>query len=995
MSDAAGWSRIEAALDELLALPQAQRAEALARLAGDDAAMRAELEGLLAETRAADSLLDRPAIAAWQPEPQPEGSLAPGARLGAWRIAGLIGRGGMGEVYRAERADGQFEQQVALKLIRRDAAGEPRRFTAERQILARLEHPGIARLLDGGVAEDGRPYMVMELVAGGSITEWCRGHESTLEQRLRLFMAVCEAVAYAHRNLVIHRDLKPGNVMVTAAGEVKLLDFGIAKLLDAGGAVDAEQTRHVPLTLGYAAPEQLAGGAVTTAADVYALGMLLYELLSGRRPWSLSELSMPAALDKLLREPPPPPSRGAAQGGAPPVPPRLLRGDLDAIVAKALRKEPEKRYTTVEALREDVARHLTGEAVAAREGARLYAASRFLRRNWLATAAAAAVLLAIVGGSVGVAWQARRAEYEARKATAVKDFVVGIFQANGTENPDGAKARTTTAEQLLDLGAKRIHSEMQDVPQVRAELLGTIGGLYANLDLSERAMLLFQEQVDTLIGEFGDLPNSITAAAEVQLGRSQVVSGHYKEADATLNKALVQLDALNDRNSQVRARALYWLAHVAFQTKPIADPTAQTLASDSLRILESNHPEDDLRITDLIELARINARRGAYAEAEKHFKEALLLEASPKFHSLPSDIAGIHLEYGEMLRRARRYDDSEKELRIAVNLFLQQVGPDYAPTLRAQEQLGVAFLESGRLIEAKSILSRTLSSFERIRGPDDLEWTADARIVYAKLLLARGELEAANAVIRQSVASLRAHGPGSVYFPIARRIEADVLIAQGQWREAEPSAADAQSGIGKFYGEKHERYAGSILTQADLQFAQGNVDKAGPLYQKVLEGWPRSDEPIPDPYVYATLGISRVQLADGQSSAAVKAAQSVLDKIVASPHKDTLLIQEAAAQLQLGLALTQTRRPTLALPHLLRATELHQEMDADQSPWLAQARVALAECYADLGEQDSAKALLAKASSAFKARAQVSPQFTKSYRDAQKRLLAAKAGAPT
>ena len=977
MTDASAWERIEACLDELLALPEGERAAALERLAGDDETLRRELENLLAQTVGGDALLDRPAVSAFQPEAPEAGSVAPGTRIGAWRIVELIGRGGMGEVYRAERADGQFEQQAALKLIRRDAAEHPQRFQSERQILARLEHPGIARLLDGGMAHDGRPYMVMELVPGRSIAEWCRAHQSGLEQRLALFMAVCDAVAYAHRNLIIHRDLKPGNVMVSDEGAVKLLDFGIAKLLPGPSAAGAreEQTRHAPVTLGYAAPEQLDGGAVTTAADVYALGVLLFELLSGRRPWSLGELPMAAALEKLLREPMPAPSRYAAQIGASPIPPKLLRGDLDAIVAKAVRKEPERRYATVDALRQDVARHLAGEVVAAREGARLYALSRFVGRNRLMVSAAALLLLAVVGGSVGIAWQARRTEAEARKATAVKDFLIGIFNANGTENPDGAKARATTAEQLLDLGAKRIHGEMLDVPEVRAELLGTIGGLYADLDLSDQAISVLQEQVDTLRNIHGDAPNFEVASAGVQLGRVQAVSGRYEDAERTLMWALHVLDSLHETDSLSRAEALGWLAQVAFQTRPISDPSAESYATEALRIVESRSPTDDFRITELIELARINGRRGNYTAAEARFREALVLEQTPQFHSLPSNVAGIHLEYGEILWRARRYEDSESELRKAIGLFLQQVGPDYAPTLRAQEDLAILFFERGQMGEARSMLAQSLQSFERVRGPDDLEWTADTRIWYAKLLLARGELEAGADVIGQSVNSLSVHAPESVYFPIARRVQAELFVAQGRWAEAESAIADARTGLAKFYGEQHQRYAGALLTEAELRLAQQDIARAEPLYERVLRDWPTSGDPAPDSYVYATLGLTRLRLLQGKPIDAAALAQLVLDRVLASPQAGSLLMQEAAARLWLGEALCREGKAAEALVHLQRAVVLREGMDDPASPWLAQARIALAQCLIDKGETRKGSSLQAKALAALAHHAQLGPQF--------------------
>src|ERR1700742_2260768 len=273
------------------------------------------------------------------------GELAEGTRLGPWRLLHLIGRGGAGEVYLAERADGAFQQRVAVKVMQRGAVAEVARFQAEREILARLEHPGIARLLDGGVTDDGRPYMTMEFVEGRSITDYCRLINATLEQRLGLFLQVCDAVAYAHRNLVVHRDLKPSNILVTPNGTVKLLDFGIAKLLDAQRA-RVTQAAATPMTPICAAPEQLTGGPVTTATDVYALGLLLFELLSGTHPWMGSDTPVLQAMRTVLQRPAPTLSRTAEAQPNPPVPVRLIRGDFDAIVAKALRKEPGDRYAT-------------------------------------------------------------------------------------------------------------------------------------------------------------------------------------------------------------------------------------------------------------------------------------------------------------------------------------------------------------------------------------------------------------------------------------------------------------------------------------------------------------------------------------------------------------------------------------------------------------------------------------------------------------------------
>ena len=386
--------RVDELLDVLLDTPVEARADYLDRNGSDDPAVLEEVESLLRATQQVGGFLATPARVGVEAPIEP---IPPHMRVGAWKITRHIGRGGMGVVYEAVRAEGDFTQRVAIKLLRNEAIAELGRFHVERQILARLEHPGIARLYDGGIAPDGRPYMAMELVEGEPITEYCARTHATLSQRMRLFTQVCEAVAYAHRNLVVHRDLKPANILVTTQGQVKLLDFGVAKLI---AVDDGNLTRTVgaPLTPASAAPEQLLGAPVTTATDVYTLGLLLFELLTGTRPWSPAGDPIAHAMRVVLERPAPAPSVTAATLPNPPLPPRLLRGDFDAIVAKALRKEPAHRYETVDALKLDVERAVRGEAVVARTGARLYQFGRFMRRyRWGALAVIAVVLSLAVG----------------------------------------------------------------------------------------------------------------------------------------------------------------------------------------------------------------------------------------------------------------------------------------------------------------------------------------------------------------------------------------------------------------------------------------------------------------------------------------------------------------------------------------------------------------------------------------------------------------------
>ena len=461
--------RVDELLDEMFDLPEEERVANLRARRIADSAVLAEVESLLRSASASRGFMAMP------PKPSPDELLPDatlGMRLGAWRVTRLLGRGGMGEVYEAARADGNFEQRVAIKLLQREAAEQMERFQAERQILARLEHPGIARLYDGGVTDDGRPYMTMEFVEGRSITDYCRLINATLEQRLGLFLQVCDAVAYAHRNLVVHRDLKPSNILVTPNGTVKLLDFGIAKLLDAQRA-RVTQAAATPMTPICAAPEQLTGGPVTTATDVYALGLLLFELLSGTHPWLGSDTPVLQAMRTVLQRPAPSLSRTAESQPDAPVPARLIRGDFDAIVAKALRKEPGDRYATVEAIKLDVERAMRGEPVEARARARLYVVSRTLRRYRWAAAAVAAVIVSLAAGLGIAAWQAEKAAQErdaarrdAAREEAVRYSLTGLFR----EALSDPGSKSASAKGMIDSQNKKNRLAQSALPVIESTI---------------------------------------------------------------------------------------------------------------------------------------------------------------------------------------------------------------------------------------------------------------------------------------------------------------------------------------------------------------------------------------------------------------------------------------------------------------------------------------------------------------------------------------------
>lgn len=418
------WQQVKAILGEALDYsPGAARDAFVASRAGGGELQR-DVERLLAQS--ANDLED--CVAAVRPGFQLEAPEV-GRRIGAYQIVRELGRGGMGAVYLGERADREFVKQVAIKLLKRgtDTDEVLRRFRAEREILARLEHPGIARLLDGGTADDGLPYFVMEYVVGSPVTEFCTAQDLTLRDRLQLFQNICGVVHFAHQNLVVHRDLKPANILITPDGSSKLLDFGIAKLLSPGaGAFDATLADHQRLTPAYASPEQVRGEPITTASDVYSLGALLFELLAGRGPHQFSsEFPTATELLRVVAEQSAP--RGSSVAADPSVA-RQLRGDLDRVIAMALRKEPGRRYSGVAAFSEDVRRYLENLPVRARPATLRYRSHKFFQRNKTLTTAATAVLAALLVGSIATTVQAHRAEREARRAEAEARRAASHFQ---------------------------------------------------------------------------------------------------------------------------------------------------------------------------------------------------------------------------------------------------------------------------------------------------------------------------------------------------------------------------------------------------------------------------------------------------------------------------------------------------------------------------------------------------------------------------------------
>jgi serine/threonine-protein kinase len=863
------WARLEGLLDAALTLPPGERASFLARQTGGDEHLLRDVQRLLDQAQTRDDLLDRPAATLVQGT-VPTG-LAPGTVIGAYRVLEPIGRGGMGEVYRAERADGQFDQQVALKLIRREAVDQIERFHDERRLLAQLDHPGIARLFDGGVADDGRPYMVMEWVEGQPITIWCRDHQTDLRQRLDVFQQVCEAVAYAHRNLLVHRDLKPGNVLVNAEGRAKLLDFGVAKLLT---VADLAQQTQAPVTPAYAAPEQLSHAPVTTAADVYALGLLLFELLTGERPFHRPQMSLPVLIERQLREAAPAPSAVAAKQSASPIPARQLRGDLDAIVAKTLRKEPEHRYETVAALQADLQRHLHEEPVAARRGARGYVLGRFLLRYRWAVAGVTALILTLAAGLTGTYWQANRAQrettrarVEAARASATKDFLINVFRASDPRIAQDKPRGQITARELLDRSAPSISERFTDEPDLQIELLGVVADIYSSLNETERYRPL-RERRDALVRQrYGELH---PALIEGVLTDSQAAGNR---GDKTTAAELVeQADDLIHRagldRSELRAR--WWLHR------------AETLESDSSRRTERAEalgkaaelyaavaPADPGYVEALFMLGNSRVNREP-AEAERYLAQA----AAVAEHVRQRDDGQLAFIYGG-LAMARQYQGdfagAEPAFERAVELTRKTYGDGFGTTWTTIANYGAMLHRSGKRERALAVFEQLLRAIPA--QATDLNEDHDAkyaREMYASCLAAEGRGRAAVALLEPIQQAYLRHTTFDFELRRMRRYLGDAYDRAGRPAEAR---AMLKAALDERIAKDPPDYAPLLAAReryGRLLLSQDDTADAAEQFREVLA---RAGQRRLEAAALAHAGLARIALNEADLPAALDASR--------------------------------------------------------------------------------------------------------------------------
>ncbi len=752
-------------------LPAAARAAYLDGLREQDAELAAAVQSLLDAVARPDPRLDagRWFRGPFWDELTRQAQLRPGLageRVGAYRILSELGRGGMSVVYLAERADGAFEQRVALKFVALGVAHEAglRRFEQERQILAALNHPHIARLLDGGADQRGCPYIVMEYVDGRPIDEFCEAFELRLDRRLELFDTVAATVEYAHRHLIVHRDLKPSNILVTDDGEVKLLDFGIAKLLEPdaanGFAAPPTQTLMRALTPEYASPEQVRGERITTASDIYQLGTLLYELLAGRRPFSFENATVPQIQRTICEEDPVRPSVAVSGGAATAVgQPRVesaalarsLRGDLDNIVLKTLEKQPDRRYMAVGELREDLARFRKGLPVRARNPTLGYRTMKFVRRHRTSVFAAVVLLALLAGYAATVTVHARRIAAEAARTARVRDFLASLFTL---ANPGVTRGDAPGVAALLEAGAARVAIELRDDPDLQAELMTVLGQVYATLGRFDEAV----DQLGAALAIRRRLPGvspEDTARTAYFLGEALHHQGRYSEAEELLREAVDERHRVLGEESPQLAMALNELGDLLHSRGALGDAEEVLRRALSIQLSLTGESHVDVAVTRR-NLANVRRDRGAVEDAELLYRQALSV-VQERFGALDPLVALNRSELALLLAETGRHQEAEALLEENFSVYARLYPGGHAMEGTTFRNLGVLRLRQNRLSEATEAFERAQENYRRTLGGDN-PLIPRVQRYQAETALAAGDADAAAAVAVEALDRLRRAG---------------------------------------------------------------------------------------------------------------------------------------------------------------------------------------------------------------------------------------------
>lgn len=905
------WQRLEALFFEALDLDPAARPAFLEQSCGADGRLRQELQALLNSS-------DRTLADLRRPVEELAGKViheASPRRIGPYQIVKLLGEGGMGLVYLASRADDQYQRLVAIKLMHAGlgrSAEMLRRFRAERQILANLDHPNIARLLDGGVTAAGAPYLVMEYVDGIPIDDYCRRHPFSTAERLQLFRTVSGAVEYAHRNLVIHRDIKPGNILVTEDGTPKLLDFGIAKLLDPENSARTfpytVETERL-MTPEYASPEQVRGEPVTTATDVYALGVVLYELLTGQPPFRLQSTS-PLDVARVIceQEPVRPSTASRSNPALSPLETRELRGDLDDIILKAMRKEPGRRYPSVAQLSEDVRCYLRGYPVEARGGARRYRAGKFIRRHKAALAAIVAGALAVVGFGIGMGLLARRATRERRRAERESQFLENIFEA---ATPEQARGSDVTARELLDRGALRVDRELAGDPALQASMLDNIGTAYDALGLYSKAEPLVERAYELRSKTPGERDLDLATSME-DLGLTLRLENHYEKAEPLFRQALaIRQRSLGEKTDLV-VEGLNSLGECLFLENKDAESESVLRRALSIPTAPDSLNGSNTRNYLALELFR----KGSYREATGLLQEAVEIDRRVEGPDGPTYATSLHNLAGGFGREGDFIDAAAMD-RKDLDLLRRILPPEHPDLRYTLNNLGYELIETGNWREAEPYLAENLAISRKAFG-ENSPGSVGGVDNWARLLQAKGDYAGAEKYFKEALDILQQGGKRENWSVAQVIANLGVLeFDRADYAGAEAYGRQALEMRRKLGGDQHPDVATSLLDVAMARSFQGDPSGAEPLVRQALD-------------------IRKSRLEPG--------------------HPDIL-----EADVRLGEVLTWEGKAADAEPVLRAAVQSAQHPPFPLIPWqVAEAENALGACLVSLHRSEEGSALLEK-----------------------------------
>jgi len=876
------WREALALFERLLALESQNRNQELAGLARSRPDLYPHVLTLLGADRSAEAygFLAGDAVTDAGITPAvPATTLEAGTRFGAYQLERQLGLGGMGDVWLARRIDGRFEGVVALKVLHAHVAQSSarERFVREGRILGQLSHPHIARLLDAGATSLGALYLVLEYVEGQPIDRWCDERSLDIPARLRLFLQVCDAVAHAHTHLVVHRDLKPANILVTERGEIKLLDFGIAKLVEAEKSADETELTRLSgraLTPDFAAPEQILGQPVTTATDVYALGILLYLMLSGRRPYRRQHMTTRELERHVLEAEAVPLGRTTLAGddaaaiaeqrrSTPQKLKRALSGDLNTIVAKALRAEPERRYASAEQLSADVGRHLAGHPVLAARDTWTYRTQKFVSRHVAGVIVATASLLLLAGFALAMYVQVERTARERVRAEQVSSFLVDLFELS---DPYKGRGNEVTARELLDIGTRQVESRFVAQPDTRAELMGTMGRVYNRLGLAGEARPVLEKALEGLVQIHGPAHPDIAATLN-EIGNALAAQGELEAAQTRLQEALQMRRDLLGADAAEVAETLTDLGRVAFergeqrvaeqyfrdslalysrrglQATPQAAQVMNELASllvyvghyreaaglleAALKIDRRAFGEDYPRvIMEIHNLAFVLQMQGQFAAAEPLFRksnEQLRRVLGPEH---PYTIDALS-NYGRFLRRKGDVAEAEKVLREVLELNLRVRGPAHANVGTSQVNLGILLHDAGRLSEAEAQFRAALETYTKALPPDHTSF-APALSGLGRVLVDQGRAAEAIPLLRRAAQIAAATMPAeSPMLAMARSSLAGALVEMRLYDEAESLLRDSYPIVISTQGKESAVVRQARKTQAELERVRGESRHPG------------------------------------------------------------------------------------------------------------------------------------------------------------------------